>query len=283
MANPSLYERLRDDGEIRLNGPVDLMRFTLIYDGPLPAQNGRDGRTDVKHRMREAFHSQLAELWSERRYLKEPLEQWRKWPALREQWLQLGAAPDMSHRAITKAVKTDIDDAMRSARSRARSVGPYESPPVQQVRIRTDNLERLEASERFGVVVPFDRGPFTFFPLATKRWDLVCDLEILFLRAEKPGALFPNTRGDLDNRLKVLFDALTMPEHAEQLPKGVAPEATQDPFFCLLEDDKLITSFRVNSERLLDVPPGGNHVKLVIGVTVKTRRVNLVTLELEGD
>lgn len=271
---PSLLERLRYEGEILLNSAVDLMRFTLVYDGPLPAQNDRNGRNGVKHQMREAFHNQLAELWNERRYLRDPLKLWREWPARRRVWLSLAGKPEMSQRDIIKAVKRDLADAAEEAVTTKRWA---------DLRIRAKGLEKLEDTEECGIVVPFERGPFTFFPLATKRWDLVCDLDILFLRAEAPGALFPNTRGDLDNRIKVLFDALTMPEHDTQLPPGAAPGPTQEPFFCLLEDDKLITSFRVNSERLLDVPAGGNHVKLVIGVTVKTRRVNLVTLELEGD
>ncbi len=252
-----------------LNSAVPIMRFTLVYDGPLPAQNSHNGRNELKHRMREVFHRQLAELWSERRSLRDPLEIWRRYPARRDIWLKL-ASPEMSHRDIIEAAQEDIARAIHTTGE-------------SSWRFRTDSLHNLGWTVEAGIIVPFRRGPFTFFPLATKRWDLVCDLSILFLRAEAPGALFPNTRGDLDNRLKVLFDALTMPEHDNQLPTNAAPDSTQDPFFCLLEDDKLITSFHVDSERLLDEPPGGNRVKLVVRVTMKTRRVNMITMELEGD
>jgi len=45
--------------------------------------------------------------------------------------------------------------------------------------------------------------------------------------------------GDIDNRIKVLFDGLKMPETVSELG-GVALESEEDPFFCLLEDDNLI-------------------------------------------
>jgi hypothetical protein len=56
--------------------------------------------------------------------------------------------------------------------------------------------------------------------------------------------------GDLDNRVKTLIDALKMPAQCSELA-GATPSADEDPFFCLLEDDRLIYDFRVQSDRLL--------------------------------
>lgn len=39
---------------------------------------------------------------------------------------------------------------------------------------------------------------------------LVCHLDILFLRYDEPGQIF--TGGDLDGRIKVWFDALSVPQ-----------------------------------------------------------------------
>lgn len=73
-----LAERLQEDGEIRLNSPIELMRFTLVYDGSLPAQTAHDGRRADKHRIREAFHRQLAELWSERTPLRKSWDYYKR-------------------------------------------------------------------------------------------------------------------------------------------------------------------------------------------------------------
>lgn len=245
------------DGQL-LNSALPIMRFTLVYDGPLPSAGKGNCRKEPKQMMRETFHKQLAELWKERRSLSRALEYYQRSP---HHHRTIGM---FSQEDVVQAVEHTVMEGLSGRRSSTR-------------------LEDMSEGVKRGILVPFQRGPYTFIPLATKHYELACDLDILFLRSEAPGALFPNTKGDLDNRLKVLFDALTMPEHENQLMPDAEPDATQNPFFCLLEDDKLITGFKVESERLLDEEPGSNRVQLTIRVTMKTRRVNMVTLELEGD
>jgi hypothetical protein len=55
---------------------------------------------------------------------------------------------------------------------------------------------------------------------------------------------------NIDNRLKVLFDALRMPENTGELPH-TPPQSGEDPFFCLLQDDKYINEVTVTTDRLL--------------------------------
>lgn len=120
-------------------------------------------------------------------------------------------------------------------------------------------------------------------PLVTKKFWLVCELDILFLRTELPGSLFTtNHAGDLDNRLKVLFDALRVPNDDSELPAGVQPERDEDPLFCLLEDDKLITTVRLESERLYAGTIGHqqNRVRLVVKVTVKAQQLAWSTIDI---
>lgn len=74
--------------------------------------------------------------------------------------------------------------------------------------------------------------------------------------------------GDIDNRLKTLFDALRYPHIPNELPVGAAPAADQDPFFCLLEDDQLINKVSVTVDKLL-IPAGVNDVHLVMSIKVK--------------
>jgi hypothetical protein len=45
-------------------------------------------------------------------------------------------------------------------------------------------------------------GSYGFLPLVTRKHHMICELDVLFLRREQPGALVHD--GDLDNRLKVL-------------------------------------------------------------------------------
>jgi hypothetical protein len=90
------------------------------------------------------------------------------------------------------------------------------------------------------------RCGFEFVPLVSWRFRLVCSLEILFLRRENPGAVVSG--GDVDNRLKTLFDSLRLPKCDEITEK---PEADEQPMFCLLEDDRLITEVKVTTDRLL--------------------------------
>jgi hypothetical protein len=47
-------------------------------------------------------------------------------------------------------------------------------------------------------------------------------LKITLLRPEEPGAIILQS-GDIDNRLKTLFDALSVPAQPNQLPKNDAP------------------------------------------------------------
>jgi hypothetical protein len=108
---------------------------------------------------------------------------------------------------------------------------------------------------------------FEFVPLVHERSGSVCALDILFLRRERPGELVTN-EGDIDNRLKVLFDALRLPKNKGELA-GATPGNGETPFCCLLEDDKLITEVRVVTDELLapksDSEPQ-NYVELVLHV-----------------
>lgn len=59
-----------------------------------------------------------------------------------------------------------------------------------------------------------------------------------------------------------------MPADVKELG-GLPIESDEDPFYCLLEDDKLITSISVTTDRLilpLAGPEHTNHVMLVIHV-----------------
>ena len=114
-------------------------------------------------------------------------------------------------------------------------------------------------------------GQFTFAPLITNEMNVVAELSITLLRPESPGHLITQG-GDIDNRLKTLFDALTMPRHENALPKDTTPTSDETPFFCLLEDDNLVTAVAVRTEQLLEPNIDANHVDLFINVTTNVTR-----------
>lgn len=117
----------------------------------------------------------------------------------------------------------------------------------------------------------FARCGYRFVPLIGDIFgearSTACALDILFLRRDGPGNLV-RSGGDIDNRIKVLFDALRMPQDCNEV-RGLTPEADEDPFFCLLQDDQLITEVKITTDRLLTPMEDAervNDVHLVIHV-----------------
>ncbi len=96
----------------------------------------------------------------------------------------------------------------------------------------------------------YERGGFNFLPLITQQiGGAYAELEMTFLRRDHPGSLIRH--GDIDNRLKTLFDSLKVPEKGGGSGQPPNPEEDERPFYCLLEDDSLITSVKVTTDRLL--------------------------------
>jgi hypothetical protein len=112
-------------------------------------------------------------------------------------------------------------------------------------------------------------GAYKFASVVHSALDLVADLTITFLRPEAPGKIITKG-GDLDNRIKTLLDALKMPSEPQALPQGSSPTTEQKPFFfCLLEDDYLITSLNIKSDRLLEPNVAPSEVVLLIHVRTR--------------
>jgi hypothetical protein len=107
--------------------------------------------------------------------------------------------------------------------------------------------------------------------LVRESYLLTCGLKILFLRKEAPGKVYQG--GDLDNRLKTLFDALAVPAHPEQV---VADASAPDPIYTLLEDDSAITKVEIETHRLLSRPGANTHeVRLIIDVDVRVAQARI--------
>jgi hypothetical protein len=171
----------------------------------------------------------------------------------------------------------------------------YFRPQLEQLWKTHPALKGVGLSARLGGYVKIDRHKAVgqaleqpimvdgkpFVPLVRKSFELACELNVLFLRQEPPGTLILQG-GDLDNRIKTLFDALKVPEKedmkVEQLDEPLFP------FYCLLENDSLITSFSVETDRLLTKPDyQPNQVYLVVEVNVRVMKLTETNIGFLGE
>ena len=119
---------------------------------------------------------------------------------------------------------------------------------------------------------------WNFASVVNEKNNLIAELDILFLRPEEPGAVITRS-GDIDNRLKTLFDALSIPQ-AGQIPSGDSPREDEEPFHCLLEDDNLITGVNITVDRLLGPACGPQEVLLLIRVDVTRTQLTFANLDI---
>ena len=112
---------------------------------------------------------------------------------------------------------------------------------------------------------------FRFVPFVSRPHLLVAQLEISLGRRESPGDIF-HDGGDLDNRLKTLLDALRMPHDPNEL-RGLPLGDGEERFYCLLEDDSLVTRIEIDTYQLLGPLQDGEQetdVQLDIKVIVES-------------
>lgn len=130
----------------------------------------------------------------------------------------------------------------------------------------------------------YSNNGFNFLPLVSEKFGLLCSLDILFLRHDIPGSAI--SAGDIDNRIKTLIDALRLPrlenEFVGKDMQKIQPQDGEDPFYCLLEDDKQVSHFSVETDTLLE-PKGDNNadinrVSLVITVTLRPYDITMFNL-----
>lgn len=124
-----------------------------------------------------------------------------------------------------------------------------------------------------------DIAGFQFAPLVAEKTSLVAEFKIVLLRPEPPGSIVTQA-GDIDNRLKTLLDALKVPSEPNALPPNAKPEEGETPFFCVLEDDNLITRLDVKTDRLLEPDLDSSEVVVNIGVITKHIQVLWGTIGL---
>ena len=227
------------------DGPSGLpfMKFTLTYDGPLPA-SANSRKPEDKWRMRCHFHPQLIELTKENKALTYAIEN-------------------------SKIPKNEKFIFMQGHHLANPGIGVGGSAKVHK-------------DEKWDLFETKPRGGKHFLPIVRESMGLTCTLDILFLRKEDPGALILQG-GDIDGRIKTLFDALRMPwDDTEATHKR--PENIPEPFYCLLESDSLITGVNIKTDRLLTAPNAANNeVRLVIAVDVRVMHARAYNMSFLAD
>jgi hypothetical protein len=155
-------------------------------------------------------------------------------------------------------------------------------PILQEVKKSGSTVNLYVGSGAPSLKTIFAHDGFNWLPLVTRDNGLICAVDVLLLRTGPPGEAL----ADVDNRLKPVFDALRMARNPGELgantPTGqVRPDQDEDPFYVVLEDDKLITHLAATTDTLLepvpDVPPN-EAVRLVINVTIRPYRGFLETV-----
>ncbi|KKC24677.1 hypothetical protein [Sphingomonas sp. SRS2] len=125
---------------------------------------------------------------------------------------------------------------------------------------------------RYGIVdllTHIDVAGRNYMPIVRSNLHLNCELDILFLRQQDPGDLI-SQGGDIDNRIKVLLDALRVPS-PEEASKIEVPEGLTH---CLMESDTLVSRLNVDTDRLLcPTTARPDEVHLIVNVTIKVLRV----------
>ena len=123
-----------------------------------------------------------------------------------------------------------------------------------------------------------EKDGLRFAPLVTQRLNLYAEVSVLLMRQQQQGALF-SEGGDIDNRLKTLLDALRLPRGANEGRGNGARDDDPALFYCLMEDDALITKVSVETAQLLRPAPP-DHVLAIIGVHVKKTMLTYANMAL---
>jgi hypothetical protein len=215
--------------------PFELMKFTLIYDGDLPS-GGNKPKPEYAALIRNTLHPQLADLWNRDIILRTLARTARTIP-------NPGAGYFASSKPIWSPVRLPEFD------------GPI--PPLLPDQV--DFCAPISVPELGN-----------FVPLVRESLYLACDLDITFLRHDHDLKVLKKG-GDLDNRIKTLFDGLKMPSDVGQ-QGGIEP--TANPLYTLLEDDARIHSFTLRTGTLLgESLQNEKRVRINVGVTIKVLRV----------
>ena len=117
-----------------------------------------------------------------------------------------------------------------------------------------------------------EKGGIGFIPIATEGNGLVLSLDVLLLRPERPGAIL-DSAGDIDNRMKVLIDALRIPREVSEMKRREGDDPDPNPMYCLMTNDSLVTTLKVQTDRLL-LTAGNTEQEACVVIRVETAQID---------
>lgn len=120
----------------------------------------------------------------------------------------------------------------------------------KQLRNYLNQTSRRVQLEAFGDQLLVERGGFTFLPLISDEISMAAQIDLFLLKPGPMGSIVTQG-GDIDNRLKTLLDSLKVPEE-NAIPDNVEPDEDENPFYCVLRDDSLITRLSITTDQLLE-------------------------------
>jgi len=138
---------------------------------------------------------------------------------------------------------------------------------------------------RHALIPPIWIEGYRFYALARPGFCVKCGLKIDLLVNHDPGSVLTKT-GDLDNRLKTLFDGLRVPASMQEIKSYKTPQELEaEEYVCLLQDDALITSLQIEVMRNLAAlsDSGPDHVRANIAVSIEPSEITAVNEAFQID
>jgi len=93
------------------------------------------------------------------------------------------------------------------------------------------------------LVARYNVHDINWHPLVTAESGLISEVDILMLRPNDSKSIIQG--GDIDGRVKTIFDALSIPKNGDVLSKFPKPP---DVFYTLLSDDSLISKVSIDTD-----------------------------------
>jgi hypothetical protein len=144
----------------------------------------------------------------------------------------------------------------------------------------SDHIKHLRETCPEGDIAILERANDVLFaPLITQNNNMACEIDVTLLRQQAPGQLLGDG-GDLDNRIKTLFDALRKPSTQEAQQAKITSLPNDEPIHCLLQDDALVLKVSVETDRLLRPASNPYDLVAIIQVRVVLSRVTFGTIGL---
>jgi len=208
------------------------VKFTLTYDGSLPASGNGSSKSRTKWEIRKKLHPQLKDLWTTHPALRDIELNGRYWP----------------QRGGGFVIQTHHE---------------HPGPVIRPETLKVPDQGVIDLCE------PIEKHGAWFRPLVRDSFALHCGLQVLFLRKEHPGKVYQG--GDIDGRIKTLLDALAMPQHAEQVLEKDTTRF-EPLYCLLQDDSAVSGLKIETDRLLADSVSPKDYVRLIIEVDVRVRQ-----------